>query len=62
MKKPEDLEERSRRDALVEPLFSGLDGTQTSEESSDPQGRGLLASAGSWLLLALVCLVVWLLF
>jgi hypothetical protein len=62
MKRPEGLEERSRRDALVEPLFNGLDGTQASEESSDPQGRGRLASVGPWLLLALACLVVWLLF
>jgi hypothetical protein len=62
MKTPEDLEERSRRDALVEPLFGGLDATQASERAPSPQRRSLLASAWFWLLVALLCLVSWLLF
>ena len=61
MKTPEDLEERSRRDALVEPLFGGLDATQASEGASSPHRRSLLASAWLWMLLGLACLAAWLL-
>ena len=62
MSAPEDLEERSRRDALVEPLFGGLDATQANERDPSPQRRSRLASARFWLLLLLVCLASWLLF
>ena len=61
MKTPEDPEERSRRDSLVEPLFGGLDATREGGRGMNPQGKSLLASAWLWLLLALVCLAAWLL-
>ena len=65
MKTPEDLEERSRRDALVEPLFGGLGAAQAGDEgsgeSSDPRADGPLAWRGPLLLLLLMCLALWLL-
>ena len=61
MKTPRDLEGRGRRDALVEPLFSGLDAT--GDAGSEPaEGAGERSAAWViWSLLVLVALVSWLL-
>lgn len=61
MKTPRDLDGRGRRDALVEPLFSGLDATE--DAGSEPaEGAGERSAAWViWSLLALVALASWLL-
>ena len=59
MKTPEDPEERSRRDSLVEPLFGGLDATRDGGRGVKPRGGSLSASAWLWILLSLVSLAAW---
>ena len=61
METPGDLDERGRRDALIEPLFGGLDAAQGAEsEHGEGDGRGSVAW-GFWSLLVLVALASWLL-
>ena len=61
METPGDREERGRRDALVEPLFGGLDAAQGAERASEARKRVRLGSRGVLLALALAALSFWLL-
>ena len=61
METPGDREERGRRDALVEPLFGGLDAAQGTERASEAGKRVRLGSRGVLLALVLAALSFWLL-
>ena len=65
MEEQRDPEERRRRDAIVEPLFGGLEDAdaEAEHEKNAPESvagsRGASFPARLWWLLALVSLLAW---